>query len=95
MSYDAVEVRKGVWWGYLPPYLPEPERCRFDKSTYHFCQLELAFWEVNFPFSELGFRFSFRAAAVQLLDRFTTASRVRAALFVRSLFDYIECLPTA
>lgn len=24
MSYDAVVVRKGVWWGYLPPYLPEP-----------------------------------------------------------------------
>lgn len=30
----------------------------------------------------------------QLLDRFPVASRVRAALFVRSLFDYIECLPT-
>ena len=24
MSSDAVVVRKGVGWGYLPPYLPEP-----------------------------------------------------------------------
>ena len=108
MSSDAVVVRKGVGWGYLPPYLPEPvpqivtaldpeagtlalldpagavpaaialiagQLCYFDKSTYHFCQLELAFWELGFPFSELGFRFWFMCG--KILDRFTTASRVR------------------
>lgn len=58
-SDSPVRLSAGIAAGAVPAAAvvaldPEPERCRFDKSTYHFCQLGLAF--------------SFRAAAVQLLQ---------------------------
>lgn len=75
-------------------------RCRrFDKSTYHFDNSGCHFVHSSEHSSQsTGYYKQIKHLVVlvvcQLLDRFPVASRVRAALFVRSLFDYIECLPT-